>query len=372
MGIEHGLPLSLAFGVWVLVDLGQTHMALAQTVFNMDVEEKNALLYWLLGAWILTRYSGASTTVIAQDVAAIRSDQPIDGLYRNLGLLGQRLVVTDQMLAGRGVGSPFFLLSYLVARRNKACDWWFGVPVSTSDQVEYHHIHPRATLAALYSKAEINDLANLAFISTKANRKISARSPEKYFPEVGQEELSRHAVPPDRSLRIASAFREFARARRHLLAEGMTELLESFRPAFLASVSRGVADEHGGDVVSFTAYGTDADAPDVVLSVDIYSVSGDVWSATLMAAALQSVLDDLRDGRGTGISLAHERVDIDGDAEMVEIPMGPFLVSGSIDEWQRMMDRELDDLQPLGELPDITEPGVWKGERQSFPVIESE
>ena len=42
-------------------------------------------------------------------------------------------------------------------------------------RVEYHHIHPRARLKEAYGKSEINDLANLAFISGKANRKISAR-----------------------------------------------------------------------------------------------------------------------------------------------------------------------------------------------------
>lgn len=103
----------------------------------LTADERDSLLYWLFGAWVTARFSGSSTTVISQDVAAVRSEVPLESLYRNLGLLGQRLVVTEEMLVGRGVSSPFFLLSYLVARRNKASDWWFGVPVSTSDDGAY-------------------------------------------------------------------------------------------------------------------------------------------------------------------------------------------------------------------------------------------
>jgi hypothetical protein len=58
-------------------------------------------------------------------------------------------------------------------------------------------VHPQATLNARYSKGEINDLANLAFISAKANQKISKRSPAAYFPELGSQELAAHRIPTD-------------------------------------------------------------------------------------------------------------------------------------------------------------------------------
>lgn len=339
-------------------------------------DERDALLYWLFGAWILARYSGSSATVIAQDVVAIRTPKPIEALYKNLGLVGSRLAVTDQMLLGRGVASPFFLLSYLVARKAGACDWWFGVPVSTSDdgayRVEYHHIHPRATLSKLYSKAQINDLANLAFISGKANRKISARSPQDYFPEVGDAELARHAVPLAGELRVPAAFPKFAVQRRSILADRMTALLEGFKPAFLDAAAPVMHDEHGGDTVSFTAYGTGPSDPDTVLIVRARTDGGEMWSTSLMLSALRVVLDDLRDGRGTGIVVGHEQVEMDGETDVVVIPMGPFAVAGSIEEWDAVLTREVGDLQPLDELPDVPEPVPWEGDRQSFPVIETD
>ena len=54
-----------------------------------------------------------------------------------------------------------------------------------------------------YTQAEINDLANYAFISAKANKKISDRSPADYFPTLGTGELCAHFVPLDVELRDA-------------------------------------------------------------------------------------------------------------------------------------------------------------------------
>ena len=87
------------------------------------------------------------------------------------------------------------------------------------------NIHPRKTLN-LYAKGEINDLANLAFISATANKKISDRSPSDYFPELEDpDQLSPHLVPLDEHLRVAGSYREFLASRRRLLAAAMTELL---------------------------------------------------------------------------------------------------------------------------------------------------
>lgn len=84
--------------------------------------------------------------------------------------------------------------------------------------------------AAGYKKSEINDLANLAFISARANKKISDRSPAVYFPEVRDAELEKHFVPLDVSLRDAAVYRDFLAARRRLLASAMTVYLNKFYP----------------------------------------------------------------------------------------------------------------------------------------------
>ena len=191
-------------------------------------------------SFIQSRYSASAATVIAQDVAALRADDPLRALCAGLGHLDSRPEITAASLAGKGSTSPFFLLSYLAARAHDARDWWYGSPVALSPdgtyKVEYHHIHPQARLKATYSKAEINDLANLAFISDKANRKIAARSPVDYFADLLAADpsyLSSHFVPDEPAVRTVEGYPAFIGQRRALLAEAMDEILQTYRPAFL-------------------------------------------------------------------------------------------------------------------------------------------
>ncbi|MPY93363.1 MAG: hypothetical protein GEV08_09935 [Acidimicrobiia bacterium] len=262
-------------------------------------DERNALIYWLLVTLMQRRYSRSGTTVIAQDVAALRSADPLPALYRNLGLLGHRPTITPASLAGKGSTSAYFSLSYLVARKREATDWWYGAPVKLSHdgsyRVEYHHIHPRARLTDRYGKAEVNDLANLAFISDKANRKISARSPERYFSELDEQQLVAHCVPTDGGLRTVDAFPAFVAARRALLAEAMTELLESYWPSFLDEASAEALAE-ATTALSVQAYGSTADAGTITLVAE--AVAGGTRLAHVISyRALREALDDLADGR---------------------------------------------------------------------------
>ena len=77
---------------------------------------------------------------------------------------------------------------------------WIGdrrsLSITTSTRAPHSPASPRST-----RKAEINDLANYAFISAKANKKISDRSPADYFPTLGTGELDAHFVPLDVELR---------------------------------------------------------------------------------------------------------------------------------------------------------------------------
>jgi hypothetical protein len=154
----------------------------------MPAEEAKALLYWLFGAFVLQRFSGAVETVIAQDVAVIRSGAGIEGLYKNLGIFGVRLAVSEEQLVGRGASSPYFLLSYLATRKAGASDWWYGTAISMGGRggfsIEYHHVHPRATLSKGYAKAEIKRSGQLGLHFREANKKIRDRSPSKYYLEL--------------------------------------------------------------------------------------------------------------------------------------------------------------------------------------------
>jgi hypothetical protein len=328
-----------------------------------------------LGAWIHARFSGSSQTVIAQDVAAVRSDEPLKRLFSNLGLVGQRLVVTDAMLAGRGSTSPYFFLSYLTARHAGANDWWHAVPVAATHEgnfkVEYHHIHPQATIKAEFSKAEVNDLANLAFISARANRKISARPPAEYFPEVGDAELTRHCIPLDPELRTPDRYIDFVRERRRLLAEAMTQLLDAYRPAWLDDTASPAEDAATGEKLIFDLFGTSPTSDDLVWVAQA-SVDGTGWICSFLHDPLVRLLEDVESGRGGEFDIGGETVNVDVGADEFVLPFGPLAVRGSLEEWRKVVDRELVELRPLSQLPHVPEPPAWEGQRSEFPVLDSE
>jgi hypothetical protein len=337
----------------------------------LAIEEADALMYWLLGAFLTGRFSQSGDTRIAEDAKAIRSADPLENLYRNLGLFGGRLEVTEQSLQGKGARSPYFLLAYLVSRVAGATDWWYalriGLDATGSKAIEYHHIHPQATLKKDYGKAEINDLANLAFISSRANKRISDRSPAAYFKELDpSRELAPHFVPLGEEFRLASAYPDFIRARRALLADAMTAFVERFRPRFMGSVPALSAAGARRLVVTLVEP-TDGESR----SLEFWAqVDGQEWTGEMRLADLYRCLADIEDGLTASLDIDGESVTIPPGADLIELPIGPFLVVGSLQDWRDMIDRELADIVPATGRTVAHEP--WVGERIGLPVGESE
>jgi hypothetical protein len=340
----------------------------------LDAEMADGLLYWLFAAFIQSRYSTSVETVLGQDVAAVRSPDPLGGLLRNLRLFGQRLTITEDTLAGRTDRSPYFLLSYLVARKAGARDWWHGVDLCTDGQghfkLEYHHIHPRATLRERHSKTEINDLANLAFISSKANRKISDRSPAAYFPEIGDDQLRPHLVPLDEDIRTPERYPDFVLARRKLLAEAMTALLDDLAPSSLAGAPD-AEDPAVGEHLMLAVYGKSPEDPRAILVLDARA-NGTSWRTALLLRELRLFLQDLVNGFGSGLTLGGEAIDFESGAEAIELPVGPLLVQGTLDEWRSVLEREMVEMSPPNECPNLGDGDPWEGERLPFPILDSE
>ncbi|MFJ8967053.1 DUF262 domain-containing protein [Lentzea sp. NPDC102401] len=337
---------------------------------QLDTTSANGILYWFLLATIRNRYSGSTDTRLGQDIPAARTEAPVKQLLGNLGVVDAGMTVTPQDLVGRTVGSPFFFLSFLVAKEAGAKDWWGSIAISAaaegSQRLEYHHIHPQATLkshTAKYSKSEINDLANLAFISGKANRKISHRSPADYFPTLGDQELATHLIPLDSSLRDADAYRSFLATRRGLLANAMTSLLEQFKPAWLTSAAESV-DPISGSVLEFVRY--DNPSGDGVLVATAHGAGAD-WSGTISTVDLDDVLAAAAAGVNGDLVVGGESMPVLVDDDLIEIPIGPFLVTGTTSEWGKVLGREKDDAQPMANFTE-PKPSSWEGERVPFPV----
>lgn len=339
---------------------------------RMDGETAKATIYWLLVAIVRTRYSSSTDTNLARDIAAARSPEPTGELLRNLGVLQVRPAITPESLAGRTRESPYFFLSLLAAQHAGAKDWWYGteiVPGLHDDQrLEHHHVHPVSTLGD-YDKASINDLANLAFISSRANQKIGGKSPADYFPTLGDEELRPHFIPLDEGLRTPEAFPRFLSERRRLLAAAMTELLDRFRPQWLERLPAGQAATTDGYQLRLVLYGS-AWAPGRL----VFRANGPgvAWVGSVDMAELSlAVTAAGTTGIDSDVEIAGESVPVQMVEDSLEVPVGPFLVSGSAEEWREVLERERATMQPPGQLPLLTEK-PWQGERMSLPVTSTE
>lgn len=203
---------------------------------KLTKEESRALLYWLLTANARGRYSRGSTeTLLNEDLAIIfRSGDVaalIDPVKRQFG----RLHIEPEDLAGRGVNSPLFSLAYLALKDAGAKDWFSGLGLSLTHQgklhfIQWHHIFPKSLLKdGQYETGEINEIANMAFITGQTNRRLSNKEPTAYLPSIvakqGQESLDAQLVPNDPELLKLENYRAFLKARRTALAKCMNEFI---------------------------------------------------------------------------------------------------------------------------------------------------
>lgn len=138
--------------------------------------------------------------------------------------------LSPEDLAGRGSKSPFFALLYIAALRGGAKDWLSNsalsaAPMTSSSQIEYHHIFPKARVQQRYGKDATNNLANLAFISGNANRRIGAKKPEEYLQTLDARRLSEQWITHDERLWQISAFEQFLTDRRLRMAQVLNDLL---------------------------------------------------------------------------------------------------------------------------------------------------
>jgi len=207
---------------------------------------KRRFIRWMFLAGIWARYSGSLETKLQQDVARV-SGRDLDptpelegAILRERGRL--RLEASD--LAVGGSGTPLAKFSYVLARSQEARDWFTGIrlydkAVGKKNGLESHHVFPKAVLRkagydGTVDKKVINELANRAFLTQKANRTISSTPPNKYLPEVEDNQpgaLRAQGVPMDRSLWEVENYVEFLSERRRLLAKAMNEFIDSWAPA---------------------------------------------------------------------------------------------------------------------------------------------
>jgi hypothetical protein len=347
---------------------------------RMDEETRNSILYWLLVATIRKRYTKITDDQLSQDIATVRDPSPAWGLHNNLGTIRTQVKINARNICAPHHSNPYSLLSFLIARARGADDWWYGIEVARGgiggQRLEAHHIHPQATLTAHpngYSKGEIDDLANIAFISARANKQISNRPPVEYFPTLSENELRTHFIPLDESLRSPDNYRDFLAMRRRILAGAMTEYLDRYRPSWLDAGSPDTPPSTS--TLKFIRYKTTWDLGKIVAEAEH---DGRNWSAVVAVPSLLAVLsaaeeldDEMLEDEDLDdeilINIGGQNVPILLDGEAISIQFGPFLVTGTVEEWRHAVERRRGKAQSLSECSDIiTLP--WDGDPIPFPV----
>ena len=123
---------------------------------------------------------------------------------------------------------------FLAFQSAGARDWHSSLAIDLSHvgnahRLQFHHIFPKALLKRGFPTREIDDIANLAFIAGKANRKISDKSPALYIPELmavnGEQPFRSQSIPTELSLLSPDRYLEFLAERRRLIAQRLNAFL---------------------------------------------------------------------------------------------------------------------------------------------------
>jgi hypothetical protein len=207
-----------------------------QRSYALTPEEAAGLVRWVLLANAKGRYSrGSSETLLDQDLKTIRDGGGFNELLDRLRTQVGRLDVAPEELEGRSQRSALFKTMFLAFQAAGAKDWQTQLAIALSHvgsahQLQFHHIFPKALLKKTgYATREIDDIANLAFIGGRANRRISDKSPTEYIPELissnGEQAFICQCIPTDPSLLTPDRYRDFLALRRARIAERLNAFL---------------------------------------------------------------------------------------------------------------------------------------------------
>ena len=203
---------------------------------RLTVEEQRLLLRWLFVANARGHFSRGSTeSLLNEDLAIIFRSGDIGSLLEPLKRQFGRLHIEPSDLANRGSNSPLFSLAYLALKEAGAKDWFSGLGLSLTHQgrlhfIQWHHICPKSLLKQMsYETGEINEIANMAFITGQTNRRISNKLPAEYLAEIeekqGRQTLDAQLIPANPELLKLENYREFLRVRREALASRMNDFI---------------------------------------------------------------------------------------------------------------------------------------------------
>lgn len=204
--------------------------------FSIAPEEAAELRRYLLIANAKGRYSRASSeSVLDQDLGILRDGGGVSILFERLVSQVGRIDIQPGDLVGRNQRSSLFKMMFIAFKSKGAQDWKTSVEISLDhggqqDSLQFHHIFPKAFLKGAVPPREIDDLANLAFISATTNNWIRAKSPVTYIPQFvsdhGTAMFDNQCIPLDDNLLSRESYNEFLAERRVRIARELNTFLD--------------------------------------------------------------------------------------------------------------------------------------------------
>jgi hypothetical protein len=122
---------------------------------------------------------------------------------------------------------------FLAFRAADARDWKTKLKIGANhagkaDAIEYHHIFPKAYLRREQPQlaiAQVDDIANLAFIGSETNKIISDKAPSAYKKEFSSDVMELQLVDFSDGLDASAGFETFMSKRRTAIASRLNEFI---------------------------------------------------------------------------------------------------------------------------------------------------
>ncbi len=197
-------------------------------------DQSRELIGWWLLSTLFDRWKGDIRNRTNKDLEIIMSGRGLHGLIEELYNTTPYLDLRPNAFKKTRSSKSHYRLLLTLTRRRGSKDLSSGISLSFSQisehsKLEAHHIFPRKLLSNNgFEKSNIDQLANLAFITKGTNLRIGSRSPDEYLPQLEESHpgvLESQWIPQNPHLWTVDKYLEFLEERSDLLADVANEFL---------------------------------------------------------------------------------------------------------------------------------------------------
>ena len=217
--------------------------------------DQKAMMKFFLVSQLGERYGGAQETVLRRDLSYMPGSNTsvkqgfgklLDIAVSDTKQYYRALKVRADDIYGVSSKNVFVLFMYLVTRKRNASDFGLNDTLQLNhiqEPLQLHHIFPydfmtKDDKALRYRKehdlslpdyrAEVNDIANLTFLSQGKNASIGSQSPWQYLENETTSEMRwAHFIPEDKNLWRPENYNKFLEQRRFDLSIAINSLMRS-------------------------------------------------------------------------------------------------------------------------------------------------